>query len=114
MRLKNSTFLFDAGSGYATIGSITCDICKTEYNTDNGDNDGEIADYDREAVRHTDFAGLTVCECCFRVIEAEITGRIMDILPWLVSSLRRNQIEIYDRKNAILKLFKEITRVDDE
>jgi hypothetical protein len=71
--------LFGVGAGHGTAGDITCGICGTEYNQ----GADEAEDYHaRDTVQHTDFAGITVCECCFEAVEREVELRMPAVLRW--------------------------------
>ena len=79
MRFDDSPELFGVGIGHGTSGDIECGICKAKYNQ----GADEKEDYhDRETVNHTDFAGMTVCDCCFEKVEREVLRRMPDILLW--------------------------------
>lgn len=78
MRFEDSPNLFGGGSGSGTCGDIKCQFCGTLYNEGND----EAESYGRDSVTETDFAGLTVCECCFEKIEIEILHRMPDIMSW--------------------------------
>lgn len=51
-------------------------------------------DYSGDSVGHTEFAGKTVCECCFEKIESEVLARIGDILPWYRRHVERVKAKI--------------------
>lgn len=83
-RIEDSPGLFGSGFGNGTSYEIRCDFCGAVHN------EGLDPEHtcEGEDVRYQDFAGKTVCECCFEAIEKEIICRQSDILEWL---LRRNK-----------------------
>ena len=78
MRYEDTPELFGNGAGFSTGGDIKCDICGYLHN----EGEDEKEEYNGEFVCHTNFAGLTVCECCYERIESEVLSRMEDILPW--------------------------------
>lgn len=99
MRHQDTPELFGVGIGHGTAGDITCDICKAKYN----EGADEAGDYmDRETTRHTRFAGLTVCECCFEKVEDEVENRMPDILKWYAQILLRQREEL-EQSEALLR-----------
>lgn len=81
MRFEDSPDLFGCGVGRATLGTIECDCCGMVYNKEADD---EHEDYSlSEDIRHTEFAGMTICECCFERVEAAVYRRRIDLLKWL-------------------------------
>ena len=64
MRFDDAPDLFGCGLGYSTCGDIQCEWCGTLYNQGND----ALERYDGESVTHIEFAGKTICECCFEAI----------------------------------------------
>ena len=85
--------------GGGTYGDIECDLCHTKYN------EGEDARgvYDGDSVTVTDFAGLTICECCFGKIEDEILRRMPSILQWYLKGLESRIKTLQERKELLTK-----------
>lgn len=61
-----------------TCGDITCDFCGQTHNFGNDATER----YAGDSVAHTEFAGKTVCDCCFERVESAVLSRMSDILPW--------------------------------
>jgi hypothetical protein len=78
MRFEDTPELFGYGCGVGTCGDIQCHVCGTQYNQ--GENEREV--FDGDSVTWTEFAGMTVCFCCFERIEREVWLRRRSILPW--------------------------------
>ena len=98
MRFEDSPNLFGCGLGYSTCGDIECDICKVLHNEGND----AAEDYDGESVCHTEFAGLTVCGCCFEAIENAVLARMRDILPWY-GRILKEQREVFKQSEEDLR-----------
>ena len=96
-RIFDSPDLFNNGVGSSTSGDITCYWCGTRYN----EGADEVNCFNGDSALYTEFAGKTICECCFEEIESEILHRIDDIIPWYRKILTA-------RKNRAEKLLKEI------
>ena len=110
MRHDDSPELFGGGCGAGTSGDIECDICHEKYNQ----GADEAEDYaDRTTVCWTDFAGLTVCDCCFWKIEEEVLKRMPQIIPWyqkiVEERLKKSQMAV-----ANLGSLKEVIKKDEE
>lgn len=103
MRYEDTPELFGDGMGIGTYGDIKCDICGTVHNE--GEDDRGV--YDGDSVGHTDFAGLTVCECCFERIENEVLHRMPSILKWYRRILNKRR-ERLNRIECDLKAVEEI------
>jgi len=99
-RFEDTPGLFGAGVGIGTFGDIKCGICGSKYNQGNDENES----YNGESVRYTDFAGITVCECCFGEVEREVLNRIMNIIPWYTRILKSKDNELEERRKQILDL----------
>jgi hypothetical protein len=78
MRFEDSPELFGYGVGGGTTAVIICGICGNVYN----EHRETIPDFLAESVRHTTFAGIEVCECCYEKVETEILHRMFHILKW--------------------------------
>lgn len=83
MRFNDSPELFGVGVGSSTYGDIECEWCGAKYNQ--GEDDRGV--YDGDAVTWTEFAGKTVCDCCFEKIENEIWKRHDRVMDWYVKIL---------------------------
>lgn len=101
-RFDNSPELFGGGAGTGTGHSITCGLCKTNYNEDIGPSNPIGGD----TVNFTRFAGIQVCDCCFENIETAVLKRMDYILYWY------NQI-LDDRLDRILKHKKLVRQIAD-
>ena len=73
-RFQDTPELFGGGSGRGTSGPVSCVLCGEMYNQNYDDEHGTVT--------WTEFAGLTVADCCFHVIENEIISRLPDLLIW--------------------------------
>lgn len=91
MRHIDSPELFGVGCGGGTSGDITCEFCNTPYN-EGADEAGDF--HDRDSIRFTSFADLTICECCFERVEDEIERRMPDILRWYRAIVERRRAEL--------------------
>lgn len=78
MRFEDTPDLFGCGVGTGTCGDIKCGICRTTYN----EGEDERAVYNNDSISFTNFAGLTICDCCFEQIENAVFHRMPDILSW--------------------------------
>lgn len=85
MRFEHTPELFGRGCGISTCGDIKCHICGTKYN----EGMDELEEYYNDSVRHTDFAGIEICDCCFEKIEEEIWRRREDIISWMKRRIER-------------------------
>ncbi|MDO8471994.1 MAG: hypothetical protein Q7S64_02520 [bacterium] len=92
-RFQDSIELFGQGFGSSTQGKIQCDICDTVYNEGLT---GVFEDDEEEGaeVPNTDFAGLTVCYCCYDKIETAVVERLDTLLPWLARLLASQQVAL--------------------
>jgi hypothetical protein len=97
MRFDDSSELFGSEAGMATPLPITCHICGTSYNSDR-DTDDDMGGL--ESVLHTNFCGLTVCDCCFEQVENEIFSRMPHILRWY----RKILVTYRERINSDLEM----------
>lgn len=97
MRIEETPNLFGCGSGWSTCGDIKCDLCGILYN----EGEDKKEEYNGPYVCHTEFAGLTICECCFERIEDEVLSRIDDILPWYWRILDAQETSLKKHRNAL-------------
>lgn len=91
MRFNDSPGLFGIGIGHGTCGDIKCDICGTKYN-EGADKGEDYINFD--SVTHQEFAGLTVCGCCFEKIEESVWRYRKDILTWYDKRIKAMQKSI--------------------
>ncbi|MBR9970840.1 hypothetical protein [Magnetospirillum sulfuroxidans] len=84
-RFEDGADLFGVGVGMGTTGPIHCDVCDTTHDIDERNS----------GVSWTNFAGLTIVECCFGKVEGEVLKRIPDIIPWFqrITARRRAAVE---------------------
>lgn len=87
MRIEDTPELFGVGAGSGTCGDITCEWCGQKYNEGND----AAEDWDGDSVVYTEFAGKTVCECCFEKVEDEVLRRLPDAIPWYSRLLARKK-----------------------
>ena len=100
-RFEDSIDLFGLNNGSSTDHEIQCEMCKHVYNEGVSD-DGPVcknAHYGRISVKWTEFASLTVCECCFDKIELEIWLRRKTLIPWLKRILIKRKNEATELLN---------------
>jgi hypothetical protein len=91
MRHIDSPELFGVGLGGGTAGDVTCGLCGTSYNQ----GADEAGDYHaRDSVTTTEFAGITICDCCFERVEDEVERRMTDILRWFRVLVERRRAEV--------------------
>lgn len=90
MRHFDTPDLFGEGFGSGTCGDIYCDVCKTLFNEGNDKNE----QYDGESVGFTNFAGLTVCDCCFERVENEVEQRMPQILVWYRAIVEKRREDV--------------------
>jgi hypothetical protein len=98
-RFDDSPELFGFGCGTSCCGDIRCEWCGIVHNPT------ETGDYpDGESVCNTEFAGKTICECCFADIENEVLRRMPHILKWYrrILAARRKKLERDERLLAAI------------
>lgn len=101
-RFEDSPELFGIGSGRGTCGDIRCDICEELYN----EGADESEDYSGDSVTWTDFAGMSVCFCCFGKIEQEVLFRMPAILTWYKRILEAKRTHL-EKAEKLLEALKE-------
>lgn len=97
-RFEDSPELFGGGVGVSTGFEIHCDWCGVTHNEDT---DEEDMSTEGDSVRHTDFAGKQICDCCFEGIEREILRRMRDILPWYERILAHRRGLLVNAENNV-------------
>jgi hypothetical protein len=102
VRYKDTPDLFGKGVGTSTTGTVHCGLCGATWNADNEDENGNIIDEGADSVRDTQFAGITVCDCCFERIEDEILRRMPNILKWF-AEITAERRRLLLRDEALLK-----------
>lgn len=95
MRYIDSPDLFGNGCGSSSCGEIICEFCGTVHNKEIDD------ETEGEYIRDTNFAGLSICECCFERIENEILHRMPDILKWYKSIIDEREKRLKNDKSLL-------------
>jgi len=102
-RFENSVELFGGGCGSGCYAEIECGICHKVYN--DGCDEGNLSD---ESVTYIDFAGITVCECCFGKIESSVLQRINDLLPWIARIIAKRRKRTQQMEDLVKDVLKEL------
>jgi len=102
MRFEDTPELFGGGCGISTAGDIKCHLCGTKYNEGADKNEQYTDDY----IRHTDFAGVDICDCCFEKIEEEIWRRRENIIRWM----KRRMLYIKDCNDKDIELINKLEK----
>lgn len=100
-RFEDTEGLFGSEMGSATNEEIICGACGQHY-PDVGDGSGPAYEM---------FGDLTVCECCFEMVEKEILRRMPQIIAWYTRILksRRGKLEGQEAQmRGFLKLIQEL------
>jgi rubredoxin len=96
MRFVDSAGLFGAG-GVSTTHKFSCELCGRVYNEE----DDETSD---DFIRHTEFLGKTVAECCFERIEDEVLHHIENILPWFQKILAKRHERLTQMEDSLQRV----------
>lgn len=101
-RIEDTPELFGGDVGTGTYGDVKCGICGNKYN------EGEDARgvYARDSVSTTEFAGITVCDCCFGKIESEILHRMPHILTWYARFLNKQRKDLKEKEWLLCNVLK--------
>ena len=95
-RFEDSPDLFGCGCGGSTDGEEVCEWCGKIWNEGlDGDEDDLLSGV---FVRHTNFGGKNVCECCFDKIEDAIWRRKNYVAIWL----RKRALKNIDEQKQLL------------
>lgn len=95
-RFEETPELFGCETGTSTCDEIRCELCGTVHNEGHRPEDmGGFEHAEDRWVLNTEFAGKTVCECCFERIEDSVVHRMPAILKWYRRMLaaRRARLE---------------------
>jgi hypothetical protein len=103
MQFKDSQGLFGLGIGGSTCAEIKCDVCGTIHNK-GCDPDADRNPTEGDWVKNTQFAGMTVCFCCYEKIENAVLSRIDDIIPWYRDLLKAQRKILEDREKVFTDL----------
>lgn len=90
-RLFEEHGLFASGVGNSTASYLRCGLCGTEYNTHDKDSECDMSGPESEWVRHTNFAGLEIAECCYGRIEKAVLDRRTDVLGFICRIIARER-----------------------
>ena len=83
-RFENTPRMFGGGAGGGTSFEIRCGICGTIHYKGcfPGGEEGDTT------VCYEDFAGITVCDCCFEDVEESVWLLLGEIVPWATRRLK--------------------------
>ena len=111
-RFFDTPELFGVGMGSATYGNVACQLCGTSH-TGREDDVGEPLQ-GTTPIRLTNFAGITVLECCFGRIEDEVLERMPSIVPWFVGVIRTECAVLEDQSDLISRVREALMREEED
>lgn len=97
-RFEDTPGMFGKGVGGGTGYEITCSVCRTVHNKGIFPESDPIG---HETVCYQDFAGLTVCDCCFEEIEETVWLLLGDIFSWATRRLRNIDLRVQNMSELL-------------